>query len=140
MWKYHEVRENEGLVNQSASANKMGWAAKERWHDAEDADIKCLRDVGSEAWGAEPTAHRGNSKLETRRVRNNLIQWRDRPTVSALILLILYTLYEQCIPSPFLTFTQLLLHFYCARIVSIIFYTSIVSHSLQTLFIHIPSI
>lgn len=48
MWKYHEVRENEGLVNQSASANKMGWAAKERWHDAEDADIKCLRDVGSE--------------------------------------------------------------------------------------------
>ncbi|KAF2194498.1 glycoside hydrolase family 55 protein [Zopfia rhizophila CBS 207.26] len=72
---YHEARENDGLLNESAGASEKGEAAKS-WHNLKNVDIKCSSEVGDEgAWRAEQTAHRGDLKLETRRLRNDY--WRD---------------------------------------------------------------
>jgi hypothetical protein len=79
---YLEIRGNDGLTNGSATANREGRAANERWYDMKDAGIKRQNEAGYRASKAQPTAQRDDSKLETDRVRNKLIQWRREPTVS----------------------------------------------------------
>lgn len=125
---YHEARENDGLLHRSASADDEGRAAKKHWLNASYVDIKCLQEAGYRRARADRIAYGGDSKLETRKVRNNLIQWRDQPTVSAY-LIELYMNNASPLPPPLLPFTQhSLLLLYCLRIVSTLFYSSIVIH------------
>jgi hypothetical protein len=70
-------------MNGSAAANGASRAAKERCFYQRSAGIKCQDEVGCHGLStAEPTALRGESKLETGTVRNDLIQWQPRPDVS----------------------------------------------------------
>lgn len=88
LWPRREAFENEeGLMNTSASAVGDGDEdeAKEHWvwYDANNVDIKCLPEAGYEQCRAERTARAGDPKRETRRPRNNLVDWPIQATVSA---------------------------------------------------------
>jgi hypothetical protein len=82
---YHEPRESHGIMERSATANGASRAAKEDWYHQKNAHIKYQPAVGGYGLSrADPTALRGESKLETGTVRNNPIHWQALPEVSDL--------------------------------------------------------
>src|ERR687887_198062 len=94
---YHEARENDGLLNESASANEKGEAVKS-WPNLKNVDIKCLSEAEDEgAWRVKQTAYRGDLQLETGRFRNDY--WRDQRIVSSVHLIEPYI--NNAYPLPF---------------------------------------
>jgi hypothetical protein len=90
---HHEARENDGLLESTGERELERAGRQIRWSNLNNADIKYQSDAGCAVSWADPTAFRGESKRETRRVKNNLIEWRDKPSVSGLISLAI--VYEQ---------------------------------------------
>ncbi|KAF2266470.1 pectin lyase-like protein [Lojkania enalia] len=79
LWPHHEVGENDGLMNGSASAD--GEAAK-WWESRKNVDIKCLSKAGGEEHReAEQTALEVDPGPETRSLRNKLNHWRNDPSL-----------------------------------------------------------
>lgn len=83
--QHHEARGNDGLL-ESTGARELERAGRQFcWSNLNNADINYQSDAECAAFRVDPTAFRGDSKRETRRVRNNIIEWRGKPSVSGLI-------------------------------------------------------
>ena len=100
--QHHEAEENDGLLR--AIGERECWMAgrQNRWSAVNNADINYQSDAWCAVSRADPADFRGDSKRETRRVRNNLVEWRAEPSVSGLISL------AHCIstiPVPLLRFS-----------------------------------
>ena len=120
--QHHEAEENDGLLR--AIGERECWMAgrQNRWSAVNNADINYQSDAWCAVSRADPADFRGDSKRETRRVRNNLVEWRAEPSVSGLISLCSLYMYNTGPPSTLLPFTQLSLLFnsIVARIVQVI--------------------
>ncbi|KAF2469872.1 pectin lyase-like protein [Lindgomyces ingoldianus] len=80
---YDEAKENDGLMNGSATATANGdGEAARRWQNLKNANIKYISVARDEEhWRTEQTAHRGDLQLETGTFGNK--RWRDpRPSIS----------------------------------------------------------